>query len=164
MEDIRIVETADEHIESLNRCIGVVARERRYIALRDAPPVEASRAFVQSVRDGDGAHFVAVGATGEVVGWCDVVRFTHEGFRHCGRLGMGLTPDVRGRGVGRRLAETTIAAALQRGVERIELEVFAHNTRAIRLYERLGFVHEGVRRRARKLDDAYEDMFLMALM
>jgi hypothetical protein len=35
--------------------------------------------------------------------------------------------------------------------------VFASNTRAIRLYERLGFVHEGVRHRARKIDGAYDD-------
>ena len=38
------------------------------------------------------------------------------------------------------------------------------NVRAIRLYERLGFAHEGVRRRARKLDGGYDDNVLMALV
>jgi ribosomal protein S18 acetylase RimI-like enzyme len=73
-------------------------------------------------------------------------------------------PAVRGRGVGRRLAEAAIAAAKAQGAERIELEVFASNTRAITLYETLGFVREGVRRRARKLDGEYDDVVLMALM
>jgi RimJ/RimL family protein N-acetyltransferase len=164
VDDIRIVELADEQIEGFHRCVGIVARERRYIGLVDAPPIESSRAFVRSVRDAGGAHFVALDVTNEVVGWCDIARAPFEGFRHSGRLGMGLLPHVRGKGLGRRLAQATIDAVRARGVERIELEVFASNTRAIRLYERLGFVHEGVRRRARKLDGAYEDNVLMALV
>lgn len=144
--------------------MGIVARERRYLAIVDAPSVECSRAFVAGVREANGAHFVAVDPQGEVVGWCDVVRFTLEGFRHSGRLGMGLVPRARSRGIGRRLAEAAIAAAQARGVERIELEVFAQNTPAIRLYERLGFMHEGVKRRARKLDGVYKDMLVMALL
>jgi RimJ/RimL family protein N-acetyltransferase len=164
MDAIRIVETTDAHVEGFHRCVGEVARERRYIGLVDAPPLEASRAFFQSVIAGGGAHFVAMDVGDEVVGWCDIVRFGLEGFQHSGRLGMGLLAHVRGQGVGRRLAEATIDAAKARGIERIELEVFASNVRAIRLYERLGFAHEGVRLRARKLDGAYDDNVLMALV
>lgn len=162
MDDITIVETAEQHIDGFHRCVGLVARERKYIALVDSPPIESTRAFVRSVIEGHGAHFVAIDADGEVVGWCDIARPPLEGFRHCGRLGMGLLPHVQGRGVGRRLAEVAIDAARARGVERVELEVFASNTRAIRLYERLGFVHEGVRHRARKIDGAYDDNVMMA--
>jgi ribosomal protein S18 acetylase RimI-like enzyme len=77
---------------------------------------------------------------------------------------MGVLPEVRGRGVGRRLAEAAIAAAKEQGAERIELEVFASNTRAIALYEKLGFVREGVKRRARKLDGEYDDIVQMAIV
>jgi RimJ/RimL family protein N-acetyltransferase len=164
MDDIRIVETTDAHVEGFHRCVGVVARERKYIALTDVPPIESSRAFFRSVRDGGGVHFVAVDATNDVVGWCDIVRLGLEGFKHTGKLGMGLLPDVRGQGVGARLAQTAIDAARKKGVERVELEVFASNTRAIRLYERLGFVHEGVRRRARVLNGVADDNVLMALL
>lgn len=164
MDDIRIVETTDAHLDGFHRCVGIVARERRYIGLVDAPPLEASRAFFQSVIAGGGAHFVAVDGADDVVGWCDIVRFQLDGFRHCGRLGMGLLAHIRGHGVGRRLAQATIDAATSRGIERIELEVFATNVRAIRLYERLGFVHEGMRRQARKLDGVYDDNVLMALI
>jgi len=164
MHDIRIIETTDAHIEGFHRCVGVVARERRYIGLVDAPPLAASRAFVQSVAAGGGVHLVAVDAVGDVVGWCDIARFPLEGFQHAGRLGMGLLPHHRGHGVGRRLAQAAIDAARDRGMERIELEVFSTNVRAIRLYEQLGFAHEGVRRQARKLDGTYEDNVLMALI
>ena len=164
MTDFRIVEITDDLVTGFHDCVGVVARERRYIGLVDSPPIESTRAFVQSVRDAGGAQFVALDAAGEVVGWCDIARPMLEGFRHCGRLGMGVLPHVRGQGLGRMLADAAIAASRARGVERVELEVFAHNTRAIRLYERLGFVHEGVRVRARKLDGRYDDNVMRALV
>jgi ribosomal protein S18 acetylase RimI-like enzyme len=82
------------------------------------------------------------------VGWCDIIRNPHEGFRHVGRLGMGILPDYRGRGLGKQLAIQTIRAARQVGMERIELEVFASNGVAIALYRALGFVTEGTKRHA----------------
>ena len=162
--DIRIVETTDAHIEGFNQCVAAVARERRYIGLVDAPSLESSRAFFNGVISGGGVHLVAVDHADTVVGWCDLVRFQLEGFTHTGRLGMGLLSHVRGRGVGRRLAQAAIDAARNRRMERIELDVFASNDRAIRLYERLGFIYEGVRKRARKLDGNYDDNVLMALV
>jgi RimJ/RimL family protein N-acetyltransferase len=44
---------------------------------------------------------------------------------------------------------------------RLELEVFAINTAAIRLYEREGFVHEGRRRGAVIIGDEAVDMVMM---
>ncbi len=164
MDEIRIVPTGDEHVEGFSRCVDAVAHERRWIALVEGPPVEASRAFVRHVLEGGGVHLVAVDGAGTVVGWCDVERHGREGFRHAGRLGIGLLPEARGRGLGRRLMTAAIDAARARGMERVELEVFASNTRAVALYASLGFVREGVKRRARKLDGRYDDEVLMALL
>ena len=164
MTEFRLAELTDDHIEGFRQCVGLVARERRYLGMVDVGPIEGTRAFVESVRAGNGVHLVVLDALGAVVGWCDISRPMIEGFRHTGRLGMGLLPHVRGKGVGRQLAQRALDLARERGVERVELEVFATNTRAIRLYERLGFVHEGVRRRARKLDGQYDDNVLMGLV
>jgi RimJ/RimL family protein N-acetyltransferase len=164
VDSIRVVPTTEAHIEGLQRCVDIVARERRWLGFVEGPPLVQTRAFVEMILHGAGVQFVALDDKEDVVGWCDVVRLDQESFRHAWRLGMGLLPAVRGRGVGRRLAEAAIAAARERGAERIELEVLAKNTRAIALYERLGFVHEGVKRRARKLDGEYDDIVLMALL
>jgi ribosomal protein S18 acetylase RimI-like enzyme len=99
-----------------------------------------------------------------VVGWCDIERHGREGFRHAGRLGIGMLAEARGRGLGRRLMTEAIEAARRQGMERIELEVFASNTRAIALYQSLGCEREGLKRRARKLDGEYDDDVLMALL
>jgi RimJ/RimL family protein N-acetyltransferase len=50
------------------------------------------------------------------------------------------------------------------GIERIQLTVFASNQNAIALYRQLGFVEEGVRRRAWFLDGRYDDSVEMALL
>ena len=77
---------------------------------------------------------------------------------------MGLLPGYRGRGLGKRLAVQTIGAARQVGIERVELDVFASNEPAIALISRLGFITEGIKRRARKLDGQYDDNVFMALL
>jgi RimJ/RimL family protein N-acetyltransferase len=161
---VRILPTELSHVPGFNAAVDAVARERRYIALLEGPPISGSETFVRSILSGAGAQVVAVDDQQHVVGWCDIVRMRLEGFHHRGHLGMGLLPPYRGRGLGRELAVATIERAKRMGMERIELEVFASNTLAIRLYERLGFIHEGVKRRARLVDGKYDDCVQMALL
>ena len=160
--DVEIVPISEGHIEGYNRCLDSVARERRYIGFVRGPSLESSREYVLfNIRDGV-PQFVAVEGD-EVVGWCDISPGKREGFTHCGTLGMGLIMGYRRRGIGTRLMERTIEAAKARGIERVELEVYASNEPAISLYEKRGFVREGVKRRARKLDGVYDDSLIMAL-
>ena len=55
-------------------------------------------------------------------------------------------PDRRREGVGRRLVETLLDEARQRGAVCATLEVRAGNEAAIGLYESFGFVRSGVRK------------------
>jgi hypothetical protein len=71
MNAIEIVPIAQGHIEGFHRALDIVARERRYLAFLEAPPIEATRAFVlDNIKRGH-PQFVAVTAD-EVVGRCDV--------------------------------------------------------------------------------------------
>ena len=159
---IQIVPIAKDHIEGFYRCLDSVARERHYLARVEAPPLASVREFVQSNIAQDVPQFVAL-MEGEVVGWCDVLPQRLDMFKHCGELGMGVQRDYRRQGIGERLAVVAIEKARQKGLERVELEVFASNEAAIKLYGKLGFVVEGVRKRGRKLDGVYEDVVEMVL-
>ena len=108
-------------------------------------------------------QYVALAEGERVVGWCDIIPNSHPGFDHGGRLGVGVLLAYRGQGIGRRLVRTTIERARVFGLERVELEVFASNAQAIRLYEQFGFEHEGCRRGARKSRGGYEDVLIMGL-
>ncbi len=57
---------------------------------------------------------------------------------------MAVAPEVRGRGLGKRIMRGVIDEAIARGDRSVLLEVFEHNTSAVNLYEGLGF--EPVRR------------------
>ena len=161
-QDIQILPIAEEHIEGFHSCLDLVARERLYLAQVQAPPLDSARAFVLSNIAHHVPQCVAV-INGQVVGWCDICPLKHEGFKHCGELGMGVHPRYRGLGIGQQLVTCTIQRAKESGLERIELEVFASNVPAIKLYEKIGFVTEGIKKKARKIDGNYDDVIEMVL-
>ena len=164
LREIDVVPIRESHIESFRACLDSVARERRFLGMLEAPPLESVAAFVNGNIQEALPQFVAVGWDQLVVGWCDVTPPRSDGFTHTGALGMGVHRDYRGRGLGSRLLEATLARAREFGLERVELEVYASNLPAIRLYERWGFEREGVKRRARKLAGEYDDLVLMAIL
>jgi ribosomal protein S18 acetylase RimI-like enzyme len=79
-------------------------------------------------------------------------------------LGIGLLPEFRGKGIGRRLMQRTIDAAFALGLTRIELTVREENVNAIALYKSLGFEVEGLHRKAACIEGQYENLYSMALL
>lgn len=163
MTDIRPIRIED--VESYRACLDRVARERVYIAFTEAPSAEQARFFIANMLR-RGLPFVVAVDDGSVVGWCDIFADppsdTRPGFSHVGRLGMGLDPEHRGQGLGEALLRAAVEQAGHCGLERVELQVFASNAPAIALYRKFGFETEGLRRRARKLDEHYDDIIMMA--
>lgn len=83
--------------------------------------------------------------------------------RHAMSLGLAVNPEAQGRGVGSALLTALCDWADQWGqVLRLELQVFTDNTRAIRLYERFGFVREGLHRGYALRAGHYADVLSMA--
>jgi GrpB-like predicted nucleotidyltransferase (UPF0157 family)/RimJ/RimL family protein N-acetyltransferase len=159
---IDIIPMDESRIEGFWRAVDEVARERRWLGGVRGFPLETTRAWVRSLIERGMPQVAAVDGD-EVVGWCDIDARMGEGFRHVGRLGMGVRASWRGQGIGRRLMEAALDGARKVGLERVELEVYASNTAAIRLYERVGFAREGRHARARLLDGVYDDVVTMAI-
>jgi ribosomal protein S18 acetylase RimI-like enzyme len=99
-----------------------------------------------------------------VIGWCDVTPKPRPIYAHNGVLGMGLLPQFRGRGIGKRLIAQTLGAAQAFGLERVELTVRENNVNAIALYKKVGFEIEGVQREAILVDGVHENLILMGLL
>jgi len=112
----------------------------------------------------DGVHHLVAEVSGRVVGFAEVVRSPSEPrHAHVAELNMVCThPEFVGQGVGRTLTEAVIDLADNwLNVRRLGLIVFADNPRAIRLYERLGFEHEGVMREFGFKRGGYVDAIVM---
>jgi RimJ/RimL family protein N-acetyltransferase len=159
----RILPIAEEHIESFRAAVDSVAREHRYLALLEAPELEAVREFVRDNIRKDHPQFVAL-VDGSVVGWCDIVPKAWPSLRHSGILGMGVIQGFRGQGIGGALIAVALEAAKRKGLTRIELTVRTDNEPARKLYEKFGFVHEGRLLRHLLIDGEYRDSDLMALL
>jgi ribosomal protein S18 acetylase RimI-like enzyme len=165
MNAIEIVPITQDHIDGFHRALDIVARERRYLAFLEAPPIEATRTFVlDNIKRGH-PQFVAVSADGEVVGWCDVTPVSNRPTQtHRGVFGVGLLPQFRGQGIGTKLIKKALAAARAFGLHRVELTVREHNTGAIELYKKEGFAIEGVQRDGVLVDGVYENVVCMAVV
>lgn len=66
--------------------------------------------------------------------------------RHVGLFSMWVSPSIRGHGVGKALVRELIAwARTLPGIDGILLEVADENLAAVKLYESMGFVPNGIR-------------------
>ncbi len=77
--------------------------------------------------------------------------------------GLAVDPAATGHGVGTALVQAAVAEARRRGAVKIGLRVLGSNTRARRVYERAGFVVEGVLRDEFMLEGQTVDDIFMAL-
>lgn len=82
--------------------------------------------------------------------------------RHAGEFGISVAQEYAGLGIGRALIEYMIAWAERSGaIRKINLKVRVDNAGAIRLYERLGWVHEGRTTRDTLIDGHFNDCLIM---
>ena len=159
----RIVPITEEHIEGFRAVLDSVARERRYLAFLEAPPLEEARRIVRRNNREGYVQYVAL-VEDKVVGWCDAFPIDRPTRAHTGVLGIGVLAEFRGRGIGTALIRETLKKARASGLTRIELSVREGNASVIGLYERFGFVHEGVQRKAIRMDGKYENLICMGLL
>lgn len=158
-----IAPIAVSNAASFHSCLDTVARERQYLAQIEALPLEKIESFVGESVANDAVQFVALDGV-RVVGWADIFPEWPYAISHCGSLGMGVLPDYRHQGLGEALLRACIAKAKVKGITRIELAARADNVPAIRLYEKLGFVREAVKRNGMRFDGVYFDTLQMSLL
>jgi RimJ/RimL family protein N-acetyltransferase len=72
---------------------------------------------------------------------------------------------ARDRGLGTEATRLTLRHAFEeQGLNRVELQVYAFNPRARHVYEKVGFVLEGIKRQALLFDGAWVDAHDMAIL
>jgi RimJ/RimL family protein N-acetyltransferase len=71
----------------------------------------------------------------------------------------------RNRGLGTEATRLILAHAFDTvGLHRVDLEVYAYNPRARRVYEKVGFVYEGTKRQSLLWDGARVDADIMSIL
>ncbi|MEM0155796.1 MAG: GNAT family N-acetyltransferase [Thermoplasmataceae archaeon] len=98
----------------------------------------------------------------EIVGVLTLQRGMFKKNHHTASLGIAIKKNHRSMGHGTRLIKSAVEWAKSKGIEKIWLEVFSTNTRAIEVYKKIGFIVEGNKEKQFIIDGNYVDDVLMS--
>ncbi|HYE51126.1 MAG TPA: GNAT family protein [Azospirillaceae bacterium] len=147
-------------VELNNRLVA----ETEFMVLLPIDPatgVHQVRALLESLSRGAARTILLAEAEGRLTGLAVGTADMNPRYRGTVEVEVGVVAEAWGRGVGRALMEALEGVWLARGARRFQLRVLAHNERAVRLYERLGYAHEGRLRGNVTLSQGFADQLLM---
>jgi ribosomal protein S18 acetylase RimI-like enzyme len=111
---------------------------------------------------GDRARRLVARDGDRVAGLASVVPL-HGWSSHVGELRLVVSPQARGRGLGRELARRALAEAFDLGLEKVVVEVVAEQEGAIRMFDDLGFRGEALlQRHIRDRHGGLRDLLVLA--
>ena len=128
--------------------------------------VQQERTWIDNFNDDPNSILLIAVIQHRIVGLLFFVGGTKKKNAHTGELGVSVNPEFQGLGIGRQLITSLIQWAENNpAIEKIFLNVFATNEKAIHLYKHLGFAEEGRFIRAVKQPDGeYVDVLQMYIM
>ncbi|MBN1287277.1 MAG: GNAT family N-acetyltransferase [Anaerolineae bacterium] len=139
----------------------------RHLDACPAKPKTASelKKWVEDMQSSNDGFILAVRPAGgeDLTGVVEIdgILWTHQ----VTWLAIGIAPGMQGKGYGRAAMELALKFAFDElNLHRVQLTVFAYNTRAIALYEALGFTREGIYREFLLRDGQRYDMYLYGLL
>jgi len=102
--------------------------------------------------------------SGEVIGDFSIMDIDSENGKAGFRIALH-DPIYFGRGYGTEAVKQAVDFVFaELGLNRLQLEVYSHNPRAIRAYEKAGFKREGILRESLLVDGRYSDEIIMGML
>jgi len=125
--------------------------------------VEEEAEYLQKKTDSDNEVEILAEIDGKVVGTAGIEQVSPKlKLRHRCDFGISILKDYWGFGIGGALTAACIECAAAAGYEQIELEVVSENDRAVKMYEKAGFIEYGRNPRDFKSrDHGYQEVVYM---
>lgn len=146
---------AEVHVESWQQAYkGLLSA--RYLAALSVPEREA---IWRGMAERDPAHLLLAHVNGRVVGFVAFGASRDEDApAQCAEImAIYVKPDAWSTGAGRELWRSALRRIVEEGYRTVSLWVIAGNARAIRFYEKAGFVAEPASRKTFEIDGAAID-------
>ncbi|MCY7801016.1 MULTISPECIES: GNAT family N-acetyltransferase [Bacillus] len=151
------MEDAPEIIEAVKDVIQTGV----YIQKEQPRTLEEERQFISDMMEKDNMY-AAIEIDGKVYGIARVIRGELKMKRHTGLFRTWLHSKAQGLGIGREIMSYTLNWCRLHRLHKLCLTVFSANKAALSLYEKSGFIIEGVQKEQVLTDGKYEDEVLMA--
>jgi RimJ/RimL family protein N-acetyltransferase len=117
--------------------------------------------LIQAAVDNNNLMLVAE-SDNTIVGFLSAQRGKPNRIKHTAYIVVGIRKVYQGRGIGKEFFKKLELWARQNNVTRLELTVMCPNNIAKHLYEKNGFVVEGIKKKAMLVDGEYIDEYYMA--
>ena len=121
--------------------------------------------WIEDVTESPGHLIIVAEYDAELIGMLNFHVDPRRRMKHHGALSINVSRGWRDQGLGRAMLQTLIAWAEEEpSIEKLNLEVFTTNSRAISLYRSLGFQQEGhLHNQIKMAPGEYVDILLMGL-
>ena len=104
---------------------------------------EDEKEHIKKVKSSETSNYFVVMKNNKMIGCIGFNGNTARKMKHYGTIGISVLKEYWGRGIATALLEKLISWAKEKGIKKINLDVFENNKRAIKLYEKFGFKLEG---------------------
>lgn len=127
--------------------------------------VEQEEEFIVNALNKENALFIIAEVNGKVVGNLNFSGGIRQRTAHVGEFGVSILKEYWGNGIGEELVKYLINWSKSSGmIRKINLRVRTDNTRGISLYNKLGFLEEGIIKRDFLINGEFYDSLLMGLL
>ena len=104
---------------------------------------EDEKEYIKKVKSSETSNYFVVIKNNKMIGCIGFNGNTARKMKHYGTIGISVLKEYWGRGIATTLLEKLISWSKEKGIKKINLDVFENNERAIKLYEKFGFKLEG---------------------
>jgi len=119
--------------------------------------------WINNLNNGTNSLLLIAKLNDNIVGLLFFIPNSKRKISHTGEFGVNVHPNFQGLGIGEQLIKELVTWAKQNEqIEKVMLQVFATNDKAVGLYKKLGFIEEGRHKNAiKQLDGSYVDILQM---
>lgn len=146
------------------KCVDEIFQDDRFFMttleeIREQASIEKANERTELFNSHDDKLLLITEIDGQVVSLSDVQCGEKKRNQHVAQIGLSIRMEYRGIGLGTAIMQTMIDwAATHPVLEKLTLGVWSANSRAIALYEKMGFVEEGRRiKEVKYADGTYDD-------
>lgn len=160
IDELTVIDAEEKYCRSHLEVMNTVSYEGKYLTTDNGFTYEEIVSFYRLCEKEGFPQFYVIDENDRCVGWCDIV--VRDGQkRTAGYIGLGLLPEYRDRGIGRRLILYAIDRAKDAGFNEIRLDCRLNNKRALHLYKSMGFRTTAIRPRGLYISGSFVPIVCM---